>query len=145
MKIHTEPRFFFQETIEKIAKLKDAVFVCEIQIKQNGDWSDGPVALFYGKETHPVSNSRYFGIFFRNNTPFICDGQSAVDGDFVGIVDEDVVYFSSARHHFNKTPNGFAIDGGRSYYRIIGNKKGFPKTVKLYIEDGVVKIRDEEK
>ncbi|UTS52094.1 hypothetical protein [Synechococcus phage BUCT-ZZ01] len=144
MKIDTTIRYFNEDTIKKIEEIKDAVFVCESQIKQANGWSDSPVAIFYGKDTHPVSKSRYFGIFFRGETPYICDGQSAVDEDFVGIVDNDVVYFSSARHHFNPTPNGFAIDGGRDYFRILGNETGFPKMVKLYIEDGVVKIREEE-
>jgi len=114
--------------IDKIEKLKNAKFVCEVACKVNGGWTDAPSAIFWQETPPDPTFSHYFALFRKMvlglNGPedgplYIASGQSAVDDPLTGIVasNGDVVY-SAYRHDFRHSPDqSVFIDGGRDYVR----------------------------
>jgi hypothetical protein len=115
--------------IEKVEKVKNAKFVCEVAIHtKNGGWSEHPVAIFWQEKPPVEGYSNYFGLFqptvfedggISYGALMITSGQSAVDDPLTGIVasNGDVVY-SAYRHDFRHSPDqSVFIDGGRDYVR----------------------------
>lgn len=140
-----QSELFTENGIEKIEELRSATYVCEtcVRVSPDGPWADQPVALFYGSEPHPVSNSRYFGIYINQNDKiFITNGQSAVDEPITGVIaDNGDIIYSRYRHDFRRSPDGSVfIDGGRDYYR--GSILQEDRYVKLVIEDGELKVSE---
>lgn len=129
MKLLNEPVLFSHENVKKIEEMKEAKYVCDSEYK------DIHVAVFYGKEPHPVSNSRYFALYFTpfDNQLMITDGSFIENQDFIGIVaaNGDVIY-SRYKHDFRYSPdNSVFVDGGRSYTR-----SNSTNTVSLKVKDG---------
>jgi len=123
MKIKNESEIFTQDGITKIEKLRDSKFVCESCIRTkypDGNWANQPVAIFYGKEPHPISNSRYFALFINgDNNIMVANAQSAVDEPITGVIaDNEEIIYSRYRHDFRKSSdNSVFIDGGRDYVK----------------------------
>lgn len=140
MNIINEPYVFTKEQINKICELKEAEYVCDTTLKNGADCS-----VFYGKIAHPVSNSRYFGLYQHpmSGSIYICDGSSIEDLEITGVIanNGDVIY-SRTRHDYRYSPDGSVwIDGGRDYTR----SGVYPpeKFVKLHVVDGKLKVKDE--
>jgi hypothetical protein len=140
MNIINEPYVFTKEQIDKICEIKEAEYVCDTTLKNGADCS-----VFYGKTAHPVSNSRYFGLYQHpmNGTLYICDGSSVEDLEITGVIanNGDVIY-SRTRHDYRYSPDGSVwIDGGRDYAR--SGVYSPEKFVKLHVVDGKLKVKDE--
>jgi hypothetical protein len=145
---------FWGFDIDKVEKLKNAKFVCEIAARtKGGGWSEEPLAIFW-QELPPVEGySNYFGLFqrieFGENGPeygslYITSGQSAVEDSITAIVaaNGDVVY-SAYRHDFRNSPDGSVwIDGGRDYVRtgsVVPENGGSNRFVTLkFVKDKLV-------
>jgi hypothetical protein len=116
-------------SIKIIEEKKNAKYVCDTEL------NDIKMVIFYGDEEHPVSKSRYFGIYFSpvDNTAMITDGSFVEQQEFVGAVanNGDIIY-SHDRHDYRTSPDeSVFIDGGRSY-----TKTNCPNTVILTVSDG---------
>lgn len=143
-RIRNESEIFNAAGIQKIEELKNAKYVCETCVRTrypDGPWADQPVAIFMGKEAHPVSGSKYFGIYVNmTEQVMIVNAQSAVDEPITGVIaDNGDIIYSRYRHDFRKSEDGSVfIDGGRDYV-----KSGlYPSNrfVTLIIEDGKLVI-----
>ena len=113
------------ESIRKVEKKYGAKYMGYWSIRtKNGGWSDSPVDVFY-QPNPDVSkgHTNYFGIFFRNETLYICEASSAFE-DITGIVDPSTneVLVSRYRHDC-VMKNDIMIDGGRDYIRRSTNGK----------------------
>lgn len=137
MNLVNEPIFFSTESIEKICKLKNAVYVCDTTLKSGANCS-----VFYGEETHPVSKSRYFGLYIHptHNQLMICNAADIEDIKFDAVIaDNGDVIYSRHRHDFRTSPDGSVwIDGGRSYTR--SGVYPADRWVTLFVKDGVLTI-----
>lgn len=138
--IKIKPRFFSEELLEKIEKIKDAKFVVETSVRDfRGNWVNLPMAIFYCKEKHPVSDSRYFAFYYNESgQSYVTNGQSAVDEPFT-VIEQEGEYFNSVFRHDYNSLGSVAIDGGRDYCRIIGNPT--VKTAKI-VENRVELIEE---
>lgn len=132
MKLLNEPVMFLAENIEKIEQLRAAKYVCDTSHK------DIAVSVFYGRDTHPVSGSRYFALYRnQNNSLMITDGAFIEGQEIVGVVAENGdVIFSRHRHDYRSSPDGSVfIDGGRDYTRTNTSNQ-----VTLLVRDGELRI-----
>jgi hypothetical protein len=136
MKLLNEPVLFSPENVKKIEELKKAKYVCDTEL------NDIHVAIFYGDEVHPVSESRYFGLYYStlDKQLMITNGAFIEEQDIAGVVAEngDVIY-SRYRHDFRRSPDETVfVDGGRAYLRT-----NSVNTVSLKVKDGVLQILNE--
>lgn len=117
--IRTDPSAFSWDQIYEIEKLRKAHYCLETEYKGR------QCAVFYGSTTHPVSNSKYFAIFWTKDqekwadVPAIMSGAWIEDMDFAGVIaDNGDVIYSRHRHDFRESDDGSVwIDGGRDYVR----------------------------
>lgn len=124
MKIINDCSIFTSDQIERIEKLRDATYVMEGPVRQNGSWSEPSVAVFYQKEAHP-QGSNYFGLYYQPGSGYlmITDAITTVQGeiDAVMAANGDIIY-SRYRHDMRYSPDGSVfIDGGRDYCRMGGD------------------------
>jgi len=132
MNIHNDCTFLNKQQIKKIEENYKGTYVFESPLKMaDGNWTSRPAAIFYTKKKHKVSKSNYFAIFSSSNGMIICNGQSAVEGDIIGLSDGYEVIYSHHVHDY-RTLGEAAIDGGRDYVRIVGNTADM-QTVKLKV------------
>ena len=110
--------------IENIKERYDATYMGSWCVKQNsGEWSDMPIEIFYVSDPDvEAGHTNYFGIFFREDDCFICDGSTAFSEPMAGMVDGDEVKVSRYRKHFiwNRDETA-SIDGGRDYTKTNGD------------------------
>lgn len=117
--IRTDPSSFTWEQIKEIEQKKNARYLLETE--HNG----AQCAVFYGSAVHPISNSRYFAIFWTHDqhkwadVPAITDGSWIEDLEFASVLaDNGDVIYSRHRHDFRESADGSVwIDGGRDYTR----------------------------
>jgi hypothetical protein len=140
-KITKESEIFTAQGIAKIEKLREAKYVCETCISVDSVWVDHPVAIFYGQVEHPVSNSRYFGLYVNEQDQvMIINGQTAVNEPITGVIaDDGEIIYSRYTHDFRKSKDGSVfIDGGRDYVRASVLSKD--RYVKLIMVDGEFEV-----
>lgn len=135
---------FTDEQLDKIEKLKNAKFVCETSHEGKH------IAVFYGDVAHPVSGSRYFGLYYSysatDKTLLITDGAFIEKQTIDGIrADNDDVIYSTYRHDFVTSPDGsVSIDGGRDYTKVMCKTGNFTeRRVTLLVRDGVMRILED--
>tara|TARA_R110000851_G_scaffold26079_1_gene74321 strand:- start:2906 stop:3367 length:462 start_codon:yes stop_codon:yes gene_type:complete len=142
-KITKESEIFTAQGITKIEKLRKAKYVCETCISVNGEWANQPVAIFYGQAEHPVSKSRYFGLYVNEQDQvMVINGQTAVDEPITGVIaDDGEIIYSRYKQDFRKSKDGSVfVDGGRDHIR--SPVLSEDRYVKLIIVDGDFKVDD---
>jgi len=88
--------------------------------------------IFFRETPHPEFGNRYFALFHDPYTRLtkdplllICSADQCEDLSFDMIEGTDGWEYSQHRHDFRDVPGtGLAIDGGRSYCRLVGNNMG---------------------
>lgn len=110
--------------IQKIAKHYNAKYVGEFCIKQRGQWTDWPVAVFYQETPARKEYSHYFGIYAQFSSIMITDASSTAGIPIAGMMAEDgEIIFSRYRHDYRTSQDRTAtIDGGRDYMKSSGGK-----------------------
>ena len=105
---------FGEKQIKTICSVRNAEYVGDTE-------KDGVVcSVFYGKEAHPVSGSRYFAIYYdTSKTLMITDGSFIEDQRFSVVTsNEGEKIYSRYRHDMRYSEDGSVfIDGGREYTR----------------------------
>lgn len=138
MTIQIEPVLFSKEQIEKIENLRSAKYVC------SSEENDICVEVFYGSESHPVSGSRYFGLYRTAYTDelMITNGAFIEDQEIDAVIaDNGDIIYSRYRHDYMKSKDGSVwIDGGRAYTRSGIYPK--EKWCTLIIRDGIMKVKE---
>jgi hypothetical protein len=109
--------------LAEMEELHNGTFMGAWAIKRdNGVWTESPVDIFYVKEPDTeAGHSNYFGIFFRGDDAYICNGATAFSEPMAGMVDGDEVKVSRYRHDcvWNSDQTA-SIDGGRDYTKCTG-------------------------
>lgn len=129
LEIVIEPYLFNEEQIKIIEKNRNAKYVCSIEHMNT------KCELFYGDEVHPVSQSRYFLIYYSDNELMITSGKP-LDGFEINahLTDNKIVY-SRFNHDFKQHGN-ITVDGGPTYCRVLYQEGNKPQSVTLKIMDG---------
>lgn len=137
--IRNEPVLFSKEQVEKIELMKNSKYVCSTEHQGLC------IEVFYAEDYHPVSGSRYFGLYKAGRTGelMITDGDFIEDQTIDAIVAEDgEIIFSRYRHDFRRSTDGTVfIDGGRAYTK--SSVVPEERRVTLVVRDGILKVRDE--
>lgn len=128
-KLDVTPTAFRRDAIGIIETRYGGKYLLETEYcDKNGNWSNNPGLLFYQPDPKTeLGHSHYFIIYKDPKTRLtkepqimICDGQPTVDRLTLSCVENNsVLIYSHYRHHFHGSP--IAIDGGRSYTRLIGD------------------------
>lgn len=131
---------------ERIEKKYNAKYIGDFCLKQSNGYTDFPVAIYY--QPNPdieKGHKEYFGLFLRDDRMYITDGTKAFLEPFIAVKDENNVYISCYRHHFNSNEdNSVFIDGGRDYTRYTLDNE----LVEVIVEKGefkIIKIKYESK
>lgn len=96
--------------------------------------------IFYRETPHPEFGNRYFGLYFRSTGPLdeqrqlcITNADAIESADFTVMEVDGGWHYSQHRHDFY-TVGDVALDGGRAYFRCVGNVNRPTKNVK--VKDG---------
>lgn len=84
-----------------------------------------PADIFYRATPHPQFGNHYFGIYHDGSNLMICNADVIETLDFGVIEVEDRYHYSRFRHDFNCVKEGYSIDGGRKYIRVVGCTEQF--------------------
>ena len=124
--INHEPIFDTKRVCELYSK-KDGVpikYVCTSAPNEHASYA---ADIFYRETPHPEFGNRYFALFQRTEQILIRNADPIEDLTFTAIYSnmlEQWVY-SKHRHDYREVPGeNVAIDGGRSYDRMVGDFKG---------------------
>ena len=105
---------------EQIYTERDGVpvkYVCTSAITLDGDYSGD---IFYRETPHPEFGNRYFMLFSRDREWLITNADNIENLDFEMVSVNDQLHYSQHRHDFYSIADT-AIDGGRAYFRRLGN------------------------
>src|SRR6056300_945702 len=139
MNIHHRP-IFDTDAVEKLYSEKDDVpvrYVCTSAPNLNATYA---ADIFYRETPHPEFGNHYFGLYNANN-------YGGVRGGSVMITNADMIedlefgmkehngewHYSQHRHDFY-TIGDVSLDGGRAYFRCVGNVN--KPTKFLRVKDG---------
>jgi len=112
-------------------------YVCTTALDEGNIASD----IFYRETPHPQFGNKYFGIYQNplDLKAYITNADKVEDFEFAcGLSDSQFVY--SQHRHDMITVDGGAIDGGRAYFRSLGQPDLFTARVK----DGTMVVVDYE-
>lgn len=125
MNIHHRPIFDREKIIEHYSG-KDGVpvkYVCTSALG-NGAWA---MDIFYRDTPHPEFGNRYFGLYFRSTGPkeeqrqlLITNADMVEDLEFGMVEVNGQLHYSQHRHDFYSIGD-VALDGGRAYFRRVGD------------------------
>jgi len=124
MNINHRPQFNTQTACELYSE-KDGVPVTYVCTTALGDGTV-PVDVFYRETPHPEFGNRYFGLYWSDgglrNEPqvMIINADRVEDLTFDMIEVNGQWHYSQHRHDFY-TVGDVSLDGGRAYFRCIGD------------------------
>ena len=111
--------------VEKLYSEKDGVPVKYVCTSALGDGAQA-MDIFYRETPHPEYGNRYFGLFESNNYGGVRGGISITNADRIETVEfgmkevDGVWHYSQHRHDFHSV-GPVSIDGGRAYFRVVGD------------------------
>jgi nitrite reductase/ring-hydroxylating ferredoxin subunit len=140
MYIKTPESYHFDHkmAIETVERHYNAKYMGYWSIKRDdGNWSEMPVDVFY--QPNPDTSkghSHYFGLFTVPGTGvMITDAKSAFSEPIIGLLTEDGEVIVSRHRHDFVSKDGFCIDGGREYTKIVGGLENVTR-VEVTVENG---------
>lgn len=124
MRINHRPIFDTQKVIKHYSE-KDGVdikYVCTSALRDETTAMD----IFYRATPHPKFGNRYFGLFQQNfydgEEPMILiTNADAIEDVEFGMKEYDGEWHYSQHRHDFYTIGDVSLDGGRAYFRCVGN------------------------
>jgi len=113
---------------------KDGVpitYVCTTEQNRHSPLYD----IFYREIPHPEFGNKYFGLYQGLDGLMICNADWVEDLEFCMIYQDGQWHYSRYTHDFHVV-GPYAIDGGRSYGRVLGSTEGMPKSCYASVKDG---------
>lgn len=134
--IHHRPIFDTQRVIKHYSE-KDGVpvtYVCTSALGSEAQAMD----IFYRATPHPEFGNHYFGLFYVDRYSTweevrICNADKIEDAEF-GMKEHDGKWHYSQHRHDFYTVGDVSLDGGRAYFRCVGDVNSPTKW--LEIKDG---------
>lgn len=118
MNIHHRP-MLDTKRVEEFYTEKDGVpvrYVCTSALGSEAQAMD----IFYRETPHPEFGNRYFGLYHGSVSIMICNADAIEQTEFGMVKHNDQFHYSQHRHDFYTVGN-VALDGGRAYFRRVGN------------------------
>jgi len=137
MKIHHRP-ILDTARVEKLYSEKDGVPVKYVCTSAPNQYATYAADIFYRETPHPEFGNRYFGLY--RNPSFSSDGTIMVtNADMIedlefGMKEHDGEWHYSQHRHDFYTIGDVSLDGGRAYFRCVGNVRKPTKFLK--VKDG---------
>jgi len=132
MNIMHRPLFDVEATIKHYTE-KDGVpikYVCTSAL----DFGTNPADVYYRATRHPEYGNHYFGLFYGYKYQIMITNADGIEGlEFDMLEINGKLHYSRDRHDFH-TVGDVSIDGGRAYFRLVGNIN-YPSK-KLIVRDG---------
>lgn len=122
--IHHRPIFDTKRACE-LYSAKDGVPVTYVCTSALGDEAQA-MDIFYRETPHPEFGNRYFGLYNANNYGGVRGGLMIANADKIeeaefGMKDHDGEWHYSQHRHDFYTIGDVSLDGGRAYFRCVGN------------------------
>jgi hypothetical protein len=137
MKIHHRP-ILDTARVEKLYSEKDGVPVKYVCTSAPNQYATYAADIFYRETPHPEHGNRYFGLYHNPNfssdgTIMITNADMIEDLEFGMKEHNGEWHYSQHRHDFY-TIGDVSLDGGRAYFRCVGNVN--KPTKFLRVKDG---------
>lgn len=97
--------------------------------------------IFYRETPHPEFGNRYFGLYHNGERIMITNADKIEEADFTVMEVNGEWHYSQHRHDFY-TVGDVSLDGGRAYFRCVGNVNRPTKNLK--VEDGKFVEKEQE-
>jgi len=101
----------------------DVKYVCTSALRDEAQAMD----IYYRETPHPEFGNRYFGLYFRSTGPLdeqrqlcITNADRIEEAEF-GMKEVDGQWHYSQHRHDFHTVGDVSLDGGRAYFRVVGN------------------------
>ena len=120
MKIHHRPILDTNTVVQHYSE-KDGVpvtYVCTSALGSEAHAMD----IFYRETPHPHFGNRYFGLYNGSQGLMITNADAIEDVEFGMKEHNGEWHYSQHRHDFY-TIGDVSLDGGRAYFRCVGNVK----------------------
>lgn len=123
MRIHHRP-IFDTSTIEQHYSEKDGVpvhYVCTSAITTGAAHA---ADIFYRSTPHPEFGNHYFGLYvnpYADNAQIMITNADAIEDVEFGMKEHDGNWHYSQHRHDFYTVGDVSLDGGRAYFRCVGN------------------------
>jgi len=123
---------FDREKVTKLYSEKDGVPVSYVCTSALGSEDAYARDIYFRATPHPDFGNRYFALFYdmrprltKEQQLLICSADIIEERTFSMIKGTNGWEYSQHRHDFREVPgSGLAIDGGRSYCRLVGDIHG---------------------
>ena len=145
MSIHHRPIFDTKRVCEMYSA-KDGVpvtYVCTSALGGEAQAMD----IFYRETPHPEFGNHYFGLYNANNYGGVRGGLMIANADKIENVDfgmkehDGEWHYSQHRHDFY-TVGDVSLDGGRAYFRCVGNVNSSTKWFEIRNGEFVEKYKE---
>lgn len=146
MNIKHSPIFDTNRVCELYSK-KDGVPVTYVCTSATTEHAANAADIFYRETPHPEFGNRYFGVYrafgLAEFDPqiFICNADKIEDFDFGMVEGPEAWEYSQHRHDYRQVGN-CAVDGGRAYFRRVGDLSAPAKYMKI-VDGKFVEMTDE--
>ena len=122
--IHHRPILDTKRVCE-LYSAKDGVPVTYVCTSALGDEAQA-MDIFYRETPHPEFGNRYFGLYNANNYGGVRGGLMIANADKIeeaefGMKEHDGEWHYSQHRHDFYTIGDVSLDGGRAYFRCVGN------------------------
>lgn len=125
MTIHHRPIFDTQKIVERYTE-KDGVsvkYVCTSATNENATFA---ADIFYRETPHPEFGNRYFGLYvnpYSENAEIMITNADTIENLEFGMKEHEGEWHYSQHRHDFYTIGDVSVDGGRAYFRCVGNVK----------------------
>jgi hypothetical protein len=126
MNINHSP-LFDTARVEKLYSEKDGVPVKYVCTSATNEHAANAADIFYRAEPHPEFGNRYFGLYYSTDTRLIQKRHMMItNADMIetlefGMIEGPEGWEYSQHRHDYRTVGDCAVDGGRSYFKRVGN------------------------
>ena len=126
MNINHSP-LFDTAKIEAHYSEKDGVPVKYVCTSATNEHAANAADIFYRAEPHPEFGNRYFGLYYSTDTRLIQKRHMMItNADMIktlefGMIEGPEGWEYSQHRHDYRTVGDCAVDGGRSYFKRVGN------------------------
>lgn len=141
MNIHHRP-IFDTKRVEEFYSEKDGVpvtYVCTSALGSEAQAMD----IFYRETPHPDFGNRYFGLYNTNDYGVMIANADKIEEVEFGMKEYNGEWHYSQHRHDFYTIGDVSLDGGRAYFRCVGNVHTPTKFLK--VKDGEFVEDDESK
>jgi hypothetical protein len=122
---------FDTEAVTKFYSEKDGVPVTYVCTSAPNKQADYAADIFYRETPHPEFGNRYFGLYMNMDNQIMITNCDMIEDLIFDMIEGMAGWEYSQHRHDYRNVGSVAIDGGRSYTRIIGDLRTPIKIMKV--------------